>query len=421
MRSSRLISALSAATTHVSAVRLYSAHSDGNVTALSLTGTAGGSSSSNGSSYTLAVSSVTADCEANPAVLTLDKANRVLYCYDRGGSKDTIGSLNSFSIDDAQEGALTRISRIEAPYSGVWGEILTVDEASGERVYVSASYNASAVGVFSLASAASSNGSSVGALTGTGPIQTILPTIETPGPVAGRQDRSYLHHVIIDPTNKFVVTPDLGGDRVRVYTYNSTGFLAEDEASALTTDPGVGPRHGFFRVNDADETFFFFNGEISQKVYSYKVTYADNGGLSFEKVFEATALGENSTFAAGTAPTSECAMTPDGRFLIISHREKSFKDSSIYQSGPSDTLSTWTINEDGTLSFLQNVPSGGWSPRQFSLNAAGDMIAVGHQNNKTVVIWKRDVESGLILTEEQGGKVGEVLLTGSVVSTIWDE
>lgn len=293
MRSLFSISALSlAATTHVSAVRLYSAHSDGNVTALSLTG---GDSSSN---YTLAVTSTTADCEANPAVLTLDKENGVLYCYDRGGSKDTIGSLNSFSIDESQNGALTRISRVEAPYSGVWGEILTLEE-SGERVYISASYNASAVGVFSLAR-------DNGTLPGTGPIQTIAPTIETPGPVTARQDRSYLHHVIIDPTNAYVLMPDLGGDRVRVYAYNGTGFLTE--TSVLTTDAGVGPRHGFFRVNEAGETYFFFNGEISQKVYSYKVTY-ETTGLSFEKVFEATALGVNSTFAAGTAPTSECAMS----------------------------------------------------------------------------------------------------------------
>lgn len=73
------------------------------------------------------------------------------------------------------------------------------------------------------------------------------------------------------------------------------------------------------------------------------------------------------------------------------------------------------------MTFLQNAPSGGWLPRQFSLNSAGDMLAVGHQSNHTVVIWKRDVDTGLIVVEEEGGKIGEVLLSGPVVSTIWDE
>lgn len=84
-------------------------------------------------------------------------------------------------------------------------------------------------------------------------------------------------------------------------------------------------------------------------------------------------------------------------------------------------MSTWAINEDGTLSFVQNAPSGGWTPRHFSLNAAGDMLAVGHQTNMTVVIWKRDVASGLIVLEAEGGKVAEVALSGPVVVTIWDE
>lgn len=112
---------------------------------------------------------------------------------------------------------------------------------------------------------------------------------------------------------------------------------------------------------------------------------------------------------------------PDQKFLIVSTRERSFSTSALYQTGPSDTLTTWTINEDGTLTFLQNAPSGGWLPRQFSLNEAGDLLAVGHQNNNTVVIWKRDLETGRIVTEEEGGKVGKAVVSGPVVSTIWDE
>lgn len=107
-----------------SAVNLYAAQSDGNVTSLSLTGS--------GSTYELAVTSVSQECEVNPSVLTLDKENGVLYCYDRGGS---VGTLNSFSA--AADGTLSRIARIEGPASGVWAEILTAK--SGKRAYITAS------------------------------------------------------------------------------------------------------------------------------------------------------------------------------------------------------------------------------------------------------------------------------------------
>lgn len=102
--------------------------------------------------------------------------------------------------------------------------------------------------------------------------------------------------------------PDLGGDLVRVFTYAPDTIAPLVETAPLTTDAGTGPRHGFFRVNDAGETFFFFGGELSQNVYSYKVTYG-NSGLTFEKVFEAPALGLNSSLAVNTAPVSECAIT----------------------------------------------------------------------------------------------------------------
>ncbi|POS73644.1 YkgB [Diaporthe helianthi] len=387
----------SAMVASASAVNLYAAQSNGNLTSLTLTGS--------GAKYELAVTSVTQECKANPSVLTLDKENSVLYCHDRGGS---VGTLNSFST--AADGTLSRIARLEGPASGVWAEILTAE--SGKRAYISASYNPSAVAVFELAQDGSLPGQSL--------VQTILPTSNKTGPIASRQDRSYSHQVIIDPTYTYVLVPDLGADLVRVFTYSPDTSAPLVEITPLTTDAGVGPRHGFFRVNHAGETFFFFGGELSQVVYSYRVTYGDSG-LTFDKVFETPALGLNSTLPVNTAPVSECAMTPDQRFLIVSTREQSFSTSALYQSGPSDTLTTWTINEDGTLDFLQSAPSGGWLPRQFSLNKAGDLLAVGHQTNNTVVVWKRDIETGLIITEEDGGKVGQALLSGPVISTVWDE
>lgn len=110
------------------AVRLYSAHSDGNVSSLFFEEADG--------EYTLEVTSRTAECKNNPAVLTLDKASRVLYCYDRGGTTDTNGSLTSFGISDS-DGSLSKISRVVAPYGGVWAEILTAGNRN--RTYISAS------------------------------------------------------------------------------------------------------------------------------------------------------------------------------------------------------------------------------------------------------------------------------------------
>ncbi|KAI6758526.1 hypothetical protein HG530_010766 [Fusarium avenaceum] len=380
------------------AVSLFVADSAGSLTTLALTESQKG--------FDLSVTSKSSECQASPSWLTLDKSSRVLYCLDRGGNGATSGSLNSFSI--GERGALKHIARVTAPASGVAGEI--VNGARGRRGYFSASYTPGVAAAYALGAN--------GALPGTEPLQQIFTNITQIGPISSRQEASHLHHVIIDPTGKYVVTPDLGGDVCRVWSFDKKNIAPIAEAGTLKAPAGAGPRHGFFRTMKNGDTFFFFNGELDQKIYSYRVKY-ERAGLSFTKAFEITSL--NATFPSNTAPISEIAMSPDNRFLVVSNREKSFATSLQAGSGPSDTLTTFLINEDGSLKPVQAAPSGGWLPRQFSFNKSGDKIAVGHQVNQTVVIWKRDVQTGKIISEDKGGKLAEVTLTGPVVATIWDE
>lgn len=102
--------------------------------------------------------------------------------------------------------------------------------------------------------------------------------------------------------------------------------------------------------------------------------------------------------------------------MIVSSRQHSFNLSPLFQKESSDSLSTFRILDDGTLSLVQIAPSGGYLPRQFSLNKKGDKIAVGNQVPSTVVVWQRDVRSGKI-----GEKVAETKVNGPVVFVGWDE
>ncbi|KAH7317903.1 Lactonase, 7-bladed beta-propeller-domain-containing protein [Rhexocercosporidium sp. MPI-PUGE-AT-0058] len=357
--------------TATSATNLFVACTNGNLTTLSLT------KSTNAS--TLAISSWTNQCSANPSALNLDSTNRILYCMDRGSSSSLNGSMNTFDVDT--NGNLTRLARIPIPASGVWTSFFGAE--GGNMGIATVHYNRSAASIISI--------SDDGQLTG--PLQTFFPTLSAPGPIPLRQDRSYLHQVQPDPSGKYLIMNDLGGDMVRVYTYDVETLTPVTEVSQLHTEAGVGPRHGRFWRATEGKLFYFFVGELSQRVYSYEVMYSE-GGMSWKKVFEIPALG------------------PDNKFLIVSNREVSF----LAKDSPSDTLSTFSINADGTLELIQLAPSGGWSPRQFSLNKKGDLLAVGHQNNATVVVWQRDLSSGRIV-----GEVSRVTLSTAVVATIWDE
>ncbi|RYN45669.1 hypothetical protein AA0118_g12774 [Alternaria tenuissima] len=381
-----------------SASQLFAADSRGNVSTLLLT--------ENGNTSNLTVTSVTADCGPNPASLNLDYQNRILYCLDRGRAPGTEGSLNSLRI--AADGSLSRIARVSAPFSGVAAEFFN-DEETGVRGYVSTSYNRSAIGVYRLPD---DNGGL------SEPAQIIFPNTTAVGPVTARQDRSYLHGVFLDPTRKFLLMTDLGQDRIRVFLYNQQTIAPLMELAPLVTPLGCGPRKAvFWTAPETGNLFLFVNGELDQRVYSYQVEYKDDG-LEWRLVDDVVSISEY--LPVTTAPTSEIAITPDGRFVIVSNRDVSFLGSPIHRTRSSDTLSVFSINANGTLTLVQHAPSGGYSPRQLMINTDGDKIAVGHQNNNTVVIWKRDVETGKIVGEEDGGMLGVVTLSGPVVFAQWD-
>lgn len=123
-----VLAQLTLLTAPCSAITLFAADSGGNVTSLSL-GVATGKNSS------LVASHRTTECATNPSWLTLDAANRILYCVDRATNSAVNGSLNSFSV--GQTGDLVHIDRVPVASSGVAGEIVTLD--SGVRAYVTAS------------------------------------------------------------------------------------------------------------------------------------------------------------------------------------------------------------------------------------------------------------------------------------------
>lgn len=157
--------------------------------------------------------------------------------------------------------------------------------------------NRSAIGVYRLGKD--------GALTE--PLQTIFPNTTTAGPVTLRQDRSYLHHVILDPSREFLLMPDLGGDRIRVFRYNKQNIAPLQELAPLVTNPGTGPRHAvFWRSPKTGLLYIFFNGELDQRIYSYRVDYTKKG-LSWSNPSSIVSVSDS--LPAETSPTSEIAIT----------------------------------------------------------------------------------------------------------------
>jgi 6-phosphogluconolactonase (cycloisomerase 2 family) len=411
---------LCAAASLTAATNLFVSDYSGDVTTLSLT--------EHGGHYSLTKTSANSGCAPNPSWLTLDTNHNTLYCLDEG-LEVTNGSLTSFTIAD--DGSLTKVHReetISGPVSGV-----IYGNPALKRSIALAHYSGSALSSWDLD------------VNRTGDFafeQDILFNLTKPGPNAERQDAPHEHEAVLDPTGQFLIVPDLGADLVRIFSINSkTGHLTTEKP--LTVLPGSGPRHVTFYqpygvVGKKSTSFMFLVSELANSVTSFAVSYPSAGGMSFKQVYNTTSYGDlvvpEGNAAAEIAitvsfhphlpisPLLTFATTtqPDNRFLIISNRNNtSFhipSPSHNHTSIPSDSLSTFSLNKDGTLDHIQLWPAGGMFPRHFSLSKTGDLVAVGLQYDRSVVVFERDVVLGVV-----GKPVARWVGGGNVTCVVWEE
>lgn len=239
-----------------------------------------------------------------------------------------------------------------------------------------------------------------------------------PGPNPARQEAPHPHEVILDPTDSYIAVPDLGADLVRIFSIDPKTSLLTT-STPVTVPAGSGPRHGTFLKTDSGSTYFYLISELANSLASYNVSYGTTG-LSFTQTGLMGTYGNRTTPAGAAA--AEAILSPDHRFLLTSSRNATIftiKNFDAHNSTriPSDTLQTWAINEDtGKLTFKQLSPSGGFYPRQFSVNKNGTLAAVGLQSDSRVVIVSRDTKTGLY-----GDFVASIDLPGEITSVIWDE
>jgi len=432
----QLFSSLLAIAVPASAVNLFVSSYDGNITTLSLTSHListpwpvqkpfGWPSShphpapSTQWTWSLDVIDSFNTSTQSPSWLLLNKQNNILYLIDEATTSGN-GTIVSYSTST---GVPSQLERTEALAGGVHAVFFN----SGTALAVP-HYTGSALEVYAISP------TSPGELK---LLETFVFTMAGPGPVPNRQDSPHPHETLLDPTGRFILVNDLGADLVRVFSIDATTNLLT-EVESLQAAPGSGPRHAAFTVDPIsgkdgqDPSYIFYlAAEISATITAYRVSYPAAGGMAFIELPGAVypSLGPGhpvpaTTTGESTGVTAEIALSPDGRFVIASNRrDLSFNTTTRPASDiPSDSMSVWALTaghsdvDVGDLSFMGLFPAGGSYPRQFSINKAGNLVAVGLQESGRVVILETDVNTGGFV-----GEVGVVDGLGEVTCVVWDE
>ena len=195
------------------------------------------------------------------------------------------------------------------------------------------------------------------------------------GPRADRQESAHPHSIFADPTNRFVLVPDLGLDKVFIYRFDAgTGALAPHTPAAFALPPASGPRHLAWHP---DGKHVYLINELANSVTALAWDAAA-GTLA--------ALQSLPTLAAdfhATNTAAEIAVHPTGRFLYASNR------------GTENCLTVYAIDPaTGKLTFVERVSSRGKRPRNFALTADGRWLFATNNETDNAVLFRVDPTTG---------------------------
>ncbi|NQV75520.1 MAG: lactonase family protein [Bacteroidetes bacterium] len=194
--------------------------------------------------------------------------------------------------------------------------------------------------------------------------------------------KPFVHSAVVSPDNKYVLTADLGTDKINIYRFNAKNrpqALSAATQPFVTLDPGAGPRHSTFHPN---KKFFYVVTEINSTVYAFN--YKD-GHLS--QIQSVSMVPEG---FAGPGHGADIHVSGDGKFLYASTRS-TVNEIAIYSID----------QKTGMLSLVAKQPSFGKSSRTFDFDPSGNWLLSTSQVTNEIVVFKRNPESGKLTPSGQ--------------------
>ena len=195
-----------------------------------------------------------------------------------------------------------------------------------------------------------------------------------PGPHRIEQTSSHPHHVVFDPSGRWVIVPDKGLDRVFVFRFDAaTGKLTPSDQGAVTARAGSGPRHAAFHPS---LPIAWVVNEIASTMTTY-VWDAEHGSLRPAQILPT--LSSNYT---GESTAAEIAVSADGRFVYCSNRGH-------------DSIATFTSDaKTGLLTSAGWITSRGRTPRYIGFDPSYTFLCATNEQSDTVLTYRADPATG---------------------------
>ena len=298
----------------------------------------------------------------SPSFLALDREQRRLYAVNERSAPrgEHSGGVSAFSVDQ-QTGNLSLLN--SQPTRGNSPCYVSVDPSG--RCAMVANYGTGSVAVFPIRS--------------DGSLGAVSDFVQHDGRSSNprRQEGPHAHSILPTPDGRYVLSCDLGIDRVLIYTLDvELGKLAPNALPFAQVSSGAGPRHIAFHPNGR---FVLVNNEIDStlSVFAYD---GERGALQI--VDTVSSLPDDVHGPAIRNSTAHVTVHPSGRFAYVSNR--GHHSLAIYAFG----------EETGRVKLVGHQSTQGETPRGYNLDPAARFLLAANQNSNTIVSFKVDGDTG---------------------------
>lgn len=293
---------------------------------------------------------------ADPTYLTVSSNNKFIYAVSdkRIGS----GSVNAYKFN-AATGQLDSINKQPA-----YGGPLFVSVDKAQKNLFCANYMGGSLSVYPI----NTDGS----------LGEVSQVLQNSGSSINRimQEAPHVQSAILSPDEKFLLSTDLGTDKLHIYKYNpaASDVLTPAPVPFVSGNLGYGPRNAVF---SADGRFIYMLQEISGTITVYRFV---KGRASYVQLKSLVPDGFR-----GNIQAADMHLSPDGRFLYASNR------------GTANEIIQFAVNKaSGTLTLVKRYNSGGRSPRNFVIDPTGKYMLVSNQFSNNVSVFKIDKATGML-------------------------
>jgi 6-phosphogluconolactonase len=300
----------------------------------------------------------------SPSFIALHPSRPVLVAVERQWTADdgSQGAVSSFAVDE-RDGTLRPVSRVSS--RGVSPCYVSI-HPSGSHAFA-AHYVSGHVAAFPLGPQGTL-GEASGVVQHAGK-----------GPDPRRQEGPHAHSVIPDPAGRYVLSCDLGVDKVFVYRFSpdgpAAGQLIPNEVPYGQVQSGAGPRHIAFHPT---APYVYVINEIGNTICAFAY---DPGRGTLTHVQTIATLPED---FATPSHTAQIIVHPSGRFLYGSNRGH-------------DSLAVFAIDQaSGKLTARGHTSSLGKTPRNFNVDPTGTYLLAANQASDTIVTFRIDPDTGAL-------------------------